>query len=643
MHSAHSAPSIFAMGQSETASQHSTIASSATSEFILPEGRFVQLIHSDQIPRYYENVTIPRKIKKLYLNPLTTTFPFFPNSSNPDQASGMQNWKAAIHPDGALYFYDPERRLFTDTDMYSADLREEMEEFYSYLEKIIRVEKLTIPSKKNCDLVLDIMRTENQTVQWSYYFACHTTRCLFWLERYDASSTIVHGVESPAHVKHHLEDLYWYIIGLLAKLNWNHWSLYPAVFKGRRLPLHVYDELLGMLAHGCIDTMTSKLSTLPYDDEKMQKMIGLVQNAKGAKAGLEHYTVVTTRLLCFFAHWRFLYFHGQRHARLLKNQTVYDDPKFSGEISRLIRFLSPLLFFAPEVHLQEMKELWTDEIIIEITWKKFMTKLQDEWIGFVLWSTVMLAVNVGFLTLPGVMFSSTNGDSLKSVHQETILPSSSQIASTLSTEASIGSILIGLFLVRHNRTKQELDPSDAATYLSQSSQRIFGLEAMAIIFSLPWALLLWSGTVPAPLKFLLDVVESRIRPAFPLRPASDDGNSRNSPSSSRGDVGVKTRCAAIRRFTGVTSSNHRSESADAWPLAFIPTQSQLFPLRMVNYVVFDCPRYDAARAANPRFHFESLTTEQLALPGSRPTNRATTWGAAECDPNTHASTPSRDH
>jgi hypothetical protein len=58
MHSAHSAPSIFAMGQSETASQHSTIASSATSEFILPEGRFVQLIHSDQIPRYYENVTM---------------------------------------------------------------------------------------------------------------------------------------------------------------------------------------------------------------------------------------------------------------------------------------------------------------------------------------------------------------------------------------------------------------------------------------------------------------------------------------------------------------------------------------------------------------------------------------------------------
>ena len=96
--------------------------------------------------------------------------------------------------------HSPLQRLFTDTDMYSTDLREEMEEFYLYLEKTIRFEKLTIPSrKKNYDLVLDIMRTEYQTVQWSYYFACHKTRCLFWLDTYDASSTI-HGVESPAHV-----------------------------------------------------------------------------------------------------------------------------------------------------------------------------------------------------------------------------------------------------------------------------------------------------------------------------------------------------------------------------------------------------------------------------------------------------------
>jgi hypothetical protein len=94
----------------------------------------------------------------------------------------------------------PLQRLFTDTDMYSADLREEMEDFYLYLEKTIRDEKLIMPSKKNYDLVLDIMPTENQTVMWSYYFVCHKTRCLFWLDTYDATSTIVYGVESPAHI-----------------------------------------------------------------------------------------------------------------------------------------------------------------------------------------------------------------------------------------------------------------------------------------------------------------------------------------------------------------------------------------------------------------------------------------------------------
>jgi len=93
----------------------------------------------------------------------------------------------------------PLQRLFTDTDMYSANLREEMDDFYLYLEETIRYDKLAIPPKKNYDLVLDIVRSENQTVQWSYYFASHKARCLFWLDKYDASFEIC-GVESPAHV-----------------------------------------------------------------------------------------------------------------------------------------------------------------------------------------------------------------------------------------------------------------------------------------------------------------------------------------------------------------------------------------------------------------------------------------------------------
>ena len=59
-HPPHSTPSYPAMDHYEVASQHSTIASArtATSNIFPPEGRFLQTIHSDQLPRYYDNVTM---------------------------------------------------------------------------------------------------------------------------------------------------------------------------------------------------------------------------------------------------------------------------------------------------------------------------------------------------------------------------------------------------------------------------------------------------------------------------------------------------------------------------------------------------------------------------------------------------------
>jgi hypothetical protein len=79
--------------------------------------------------------------------------------------------------------------------------REEIEDFYSYLKEIERFEHLTIPSK-NYDILLDITLDEHNMMQWSYYYACHDTRCLFWLDRYDATyvTSELDGVESPAHL-----------------------------------------------------------------------------------------------------------------------------------------------------------------------------------------------------------------------------------------------------------------------------------------------------------------------------------------------------------------------------------------------------------------------------------------------------------
>ena len=93
------------------------------------------------------------------------------------------------------------KRLFTDTDMHNTIMREEIEHFYDFLQRLLEGEELLIPSK-NYDLVLDIMVTGDDQISWSYYYACHEARCLFWLETYDASYMIseLFGVKSPAHV-----------------------------------------------------------------------------------------------------------------------------------------------------------------------------------------------------------------------------------------------------------------------------------------------------------------------------------------------------------------------------------------------------------------------------------------------------------
>ena len=107
------------------------------------------------------------------------------------------SWKSQVNQvtDASL------KRLFTDTDMHNSDMREEMEDFYNWLQLFIQNNQLSIPSN-DYDLVLDIMPTADNRISWSYYYACHEARCLFWLEEYDASYMIseLSGVKSPTHV-----------------------------------------------------------------------------------------------------------------------------------------------------------------------------------------------------------------------------------------------------------------------------------------------------------------------------------------------------------------------------------------------------------------------------------------------------------
>ncbi|KAI0253090.1 hypothetical protein BJV78DRAFT_239576 [Lactifluus subvellereus] len=297
--------------------------------------------------------------------------------------------------------------------------------------------------------------------RWSYYYACHETRCLFWLHTYDATNMIsgVYGVRSPAHIKHRLEALYW-----------RHWNVV--------IWLRGFND--------------SNSPTLPVNIDKMQKMIEIVKNAKEAHSSLEYHAAVVVRFLSLFANWRFMDFHGQPHARLSSDQIVYRGLGPRHERSLGFTLLSLLLFLAPDNYLQDMEILWTDGYVILTDWENFMNDLLQEWKDILVPSTVMLSVTVSFLAIPGIILSNLNGSNVTIPSQVIIFTSPAQIASTLSIVTSVGSIVIDLLLVRYTSTKPKPSSASSSTYQYQRSRRIFGNESMAIVFSLPWALLMWS-------------------------------------------------------------------------------------------------------------------------------------------------------
>lgn len=87
-----------------------------------------------------------------------------------------------------------------------------------------------------------------------------------------------------------------------------------------------------------------------------------------------------------------------------------------------------------------------------------------------------------------------------------------QIFSYLSIVTSMGTVLLGLLLVRQNRGKVHREtPTDVvryhtdtlnimsphffcwqAQYLTSIKSKRFGLEPLAVVYSLPYALLMWA-------------------------------------------------------------------------------------------------------------------------------------------------------
>ncbi|KAJ7269953.1 hypothetical protein C8J57DRAFT_1509064 [Mycena rebaudengoi] len=412
------------------------------------------------VRRYNRKQAVPDKASDFTIPPL--------RMDSPDPPDIPAGWTPYLHPEGAQYFHHQEKRIFTDVNLFDPDLHAFIVENIDKIYDVLRVNGIELAA--GVDLVLDEYVYTDGSRGCEYYFVHHKLRTVFWVDPVDASlfpvAQELKGMKTQSHIGLELRAQYWY-----------HCELFPSSLEVTR---EIVDELRDVVLHALGDLVTSKTSTVSWKVEDLCRMLKLTDGfAKNIGNKFWGSSCLIGRLMFFFARARVYNFHGEPEARLDVDQSVYDTVR---KRTMFINILSPLLFYAPDVHLVGLQTIYTDGLIRHRGWTDFIQRLNNEWTEFTLHATIILAGNVAFLSIQSV----DQGGNLAATR------SPAQIASYLSTLASIGSIIIGLLLSKQNRDRDAQTAAEAANYLAARTHPKLGLESLAILHSLPYALLVWS-------------------------------------------------------------------------------------------------------------------------------------------------------
>ncbi|OAX34995.1 hypothetical protein K503DRAFT_868561 [Rhizopogon vinicolor AM-OR11-026] len=406
-----------------------------------------------EVKRYDRNVSVQRR----------NHFLVFRVSKGPldcsDELAPVAGWEQLIQPEGALIFYHPYKRVFTEANVRSPEIATKIgkavEKAY---EEVRRAEISLHPS---VELVLELMDNGS----WGYYFADHDRRVVFWFEDHMsfALMSYIRGVERKSHVIYALETQYW-----------KHIELFP---NKRYLPEDVVLKLKEFVIYAHAESITSETSLAPFSPDEVARMLDLMDLLMSSvNKGHEHSVWIVARFMGSFYHAKFANFCGQPGARLDSDQWLYDNPS-SRSKGILLRAINIILLGSPDAYIKALHRVWVDGSPIQQPWEHFMDKLNTDWNGyFGFFSTVMLAVNISFLALPSVNLGSDQTQT------------AATLATYLSTLCAMGSLVVTIILSGQGSQIGSSAMGGEFVVVGMSA----GLDSLAHMLSLPFALLIWA-------------------------------------------------------------------------------------------------------------------------------------------------------
>ncbi|KAJ6548497.1 hypothetical protein B0H19DRAFT_1265326 [Mycena capillaripes] len=448
--------------------------------------RYRHRIYTQQVVVDYVVQPLSRRLQ-LYIPPTKDQH----NGSNLQRVNGsLTQWIPHQHPEGALYFRHIADNVFVDADLYDpvvlARLTICLDQF------MLRAGAKTVLESNTVDLVLDILKHDEAHFECGYYLVDHAERVVFWLDPFHMTKLrswrLVPGINTATHVKLGLEMEYW-----------RHWDLFPSAVS---VSAFVIKELRDLTVFSILDTMTSPTTTVALPTDYLLRMLSVIDNlvidedVVGIQAESTQSLAVIDkasasvigRFMEHFARERFYNFNGEQFARLDRRNSVYDA---KSKASYLFMLVSLFLFNSPTTHLNNINTMFMDGFINSASWNKFVRKLRSDWQETVLFGTLILNANIGFLAI-----------SSGTVHLEPL----AQISSCISVFFGLASIMIGLLLSRqYGQEPEDAVARDATDFFERRS--IIGLEWLAIVYSSPYAFMIW-GMFTFLLAFVSMAVQS---------------------------------------------------------------------------------------------------------------------------------------
>ncbi|KAJ7827831.1 hypothetical protein B0H13DRAFT_1917454 [Mycena leptocephala] len=229
---------------------------------------------------------------------------------------------------------------------------------------------------ENVDLVVDILSHDKDHIDCAYYFADHAERIIFWIDDFSMNKLTawraMPGITTATQIKRGLEIEYC-CQGITksshVQCRWYAW----------------YSSIVDSLATDIESSGPPEVNDvdLVAIDKAWDVVIGLVLNAHVHRPLMRHAALS-----------RFYYFNGESSARLDSSNSIYATLPGTSSL-----FCSVLLFNSPLTHIKNINKMFKDGILNCKGWNDFTRSLRSEWQDTVLFGTLILNANVGFLAI----------------------------------------------------------------------------------------------------------------------------------------------------------------------------------------------------------------------------------------------------